>query len=184
MTVNPQYSLTFDCVLSEEEFYSKLIDYFEKNSISCSIPSWLALKINEYGDSGISKGEMESRVRRQKFSNFGFPISQSKISLLNISGFQTLLGSYNFPFSVAKTNNGYEINGKVELVPNINMMFISPIIGFIASLIIFSNITIVLISTIGFPLLYFIFSRLKLSSAVELQRKRIEDIFTGFKGSI
>lgn len=183
MGADEQLGLVIEnCSLSEDEFYKKLLDYFDEGSFYYIIPDWLTLKLNKFGDSGISRGEIENREMRRKMRSSGGNTRSDTIELLNITGWQTRFGSYNYRFSVVKANLGYEIKGQMVIVPNINLLAIIPVLSFILSFIIFPRL--ILLATIGFPLLYWVFSRNKLLSDIDLPRKKLDEFFTGFKNTL
>lgn len=173
-----------NCALSEEEFYKKLLDYFDEGSFYYIIPDWLTLKLNKFGGSGISKGEIENREMRRKMRSLGGNIRDDKITLLNITGWQTRFGSYNYQFTVVKTNLGYEIKGQIVTVSNIHLLAIIPVLSFILSFIIFPKLVFILLATIGFPLLYWVFTRSRLMSNIDLPRRKLDEFFTGFKNTL
>lgn len=175
MDKNVEYSFNIKTSLSEDEFYTRLLNYFDKNTYYYIIPDWLALKLNKFGDSGLSRGEVENRAKRSPSSPFGITSKKDFITLLNITGWQTKLGSYNFTFSVAKNGSSYEIKGKIEATPNLTLMMLTPFVGFILGLLIFPQL--ILLTTVPLPLIYFIFARQKLLSDVSLPKKNINDYF-------
>jgi len=165
------------------DFLNKFLDLIEKAGYYYVLPGWMALKLNRLGDSGYSRGELESRQRRGS-NILNIKSKTDAIEILNIANIRSFWGSYNTAVTIKDMEGKYNVYVKTYSVPKLIFLPFVFIISFILSVVFVKNILAVLILTFLVPVVFMKISQIKMAGNIEIPTKKIEETIDSFKNSL